>query len=125
MILRSDMHVQIPLIHIVESDDLYLETQEDVFWFDLLRDLDWLSLCAVAARYYEALWQFNEQQARARVERSATTAVANPETPEEATCRLLFDRPTLCEDAPILHQPEPLQPAAIHVDPGTLRPGQP
>jgi hypothetical protein len=40
MILPSDMEVQIPLIHIVESDDLYLEAQEDVFWFDLLRDLD-------------------------------------------------------------------------------------
>ena len=64
-----DMEVQIPLIHFVESDDLYLEAQEDVFWFDLLWDLDWLSLRPVAARYYEALWQFNEQQARARAER--------------------------------------------------------
>jgi hypothetical protein len=113
MILPRDMDVQIPLIHIVESDDLYLEAQEDVFWFDLLRDLDWPSLRPVAACYYEALWQFNEQQARVRAERSATTAVANPETPEKATYRLLFDRPTLCEDAPILHEPEPLQPAAI------------
>lgn len=42
-----------------------------------------------------ALWQFNEQQARARAERSATTAVINPETPEEAACRLLFERATL------------------------------
>jgi hypothetical protein len=25
------------LIHIVESDDLHLEHQEDVLWFDLLR----------------------------------------------------------------------------------------
>ena len=78
----------------------------------------------MAARYYEALWQFNEQQARTRAERSATTAVANPETPEEATYRLLFDRPTLCEDAPILHEPETLQATAIRVDPGTLRPGR-
>jgi len=124
MILPSDMEVQIPLIHIVESDDLYLEAQEDVFWFDLLRDLDWLSLRPVAARYYEALWQFNEQQSRARAERSATAAAANPETAEEATCRLLFERPTLCEDAPILHEPEPLQSLAIHVNPATLRPGQ-
>ena len=121
MILPSDMEVQIPLIHFVESDDLYLETQEDVFWFNLLRDLDWPSLRLVAARYYEGLWQFNEQQAKARAERSAT-AVANPETSEDATYRLLFDRPTLCEDAPILHEPELLQPSPIYVDPGTLRP---
>ncbi|HUT90327.1 MAG TPA: hypothetical protein VMY37_12575 [Thermoguttaceae bacterium] len=79
---------------------------------------------AEAARYYEALWQSNEQQAGVRAERSATTAVANPETPEEATYRLLLERPTLCEDAPILHEPEPRQPAAIRVDPGTLRPGR-
>jgi len=124
MILPRDMEVQIPLIHVVESDDLYLEAQEDVFWFDLLRDLDWPSLRPVAARYYEALWQFNEQQAKTRAERLATTAVANPETPEEATYRLLFERPTLCEDAPILHEPEPLQPAVMRVDPGTLRPGR-
>lgn len=115
MILPRGMEVQIPLIHIVESDDLYLEAQEDVFWFDLLRDLDWVSLRPVAARYYEALWQFNEQQARARAERSATAAVANPERPEEATCRLLFERPTLCEDAPILHEPEMLKPSPIRV----------
>ena len=60
---------------------------EDVFWFGLLRDLDWPSLRPVAGRCYEALWQFNEQQARARAERSATAAAANPETPEEATYR--------------------------------------
>ncbi|HUU12108.1 MAG TPA: hypothetical protein VM182_00185 [Terriglobia bacterium] len=112
------------MIHVVESDDLYLEAQEDVFWFDLLRDLDWPSLRPVAARYYEALWQFNEQQARARAERSATTAAANPETPEEATYRLLFERPTLCEDAPILHEPEMLKPSPIRVVSGTLRPGR-
>ena len=87
MILPRDMEVQIPLIHIVESDDLYLEAQEDVFWFGLLRDLDWPSLRPVAGRYYEALCQFNEQQARARAERSTTDSAANPETPEEATYR--------------------------------------
>jgi len=87
MILPRDMEVQIPLIHIVESDDLYLEAQEDVFWFGLLRDLDWPSLRPVAGRCYEALWQFNEQQARARAKRSTIAAAANPETPEEATYR--------------------------------------
>jgi hypothetical protein len=124
MILPRDMEVQIPLIHIVESDDLYLEAQEDVFWFGLLRDLDWPSLRPVAARYYETLWQFNEQQAEARAERSAAVAAANPETPEEATYRLLFERPTLCEAAPILHEPKPLEPSAIRVDPATLWPGR-
>lgn len=124
MLLSGDMEVQIPLIHIVESDDLYLEAQEDVFWFDLLRNLDWLSVRVVAARYYEALWQFNEQQARARDEHSVSDSAANPETPEQATYRLLFERPTLCEDAPILREPEMLKPSPIRVDPATLRPGR-
>ena len=41
MIAAAFRTIQIPLIHMVESDDLYLEAQEDVFWFGLLRDLDW------------------------------------------------------------------------------------
>src|ERR1035438_1294221 len=53
MIAAAPRTIQIPLIHIVESDDLYLEAQEDVFWFGLLRDLDWRSLCSIAARYSE------------------------------------------------------------------------
>ncbi|GAF73641.1 unnamed protein product, partial [marine sediment metagenome] len=38
--------------------------------------------------------------------------------------RLLFERATLCEDAPILHEPEQLEPSSMRVDPGTLRPGR-
>ena len=115
--------IQIPLIHIVESDDLYLESQADVFWFSLLRDLAWRSLCFSAARYYEALWQFNDDQAEARSGRGSPS-VANPETREEATHRLLFERATLREDAPILHEAVPPEPAAITVDPLALRPGR-
>ena len=74
MITFSDIEVQIPLIHIVESDDVYLEAQEDVFWFHLLRDLDWQPLRSVAAGYYEALWQFNDEQAKARAEPSSAQA---------------------------------------------------
>jgi hypothetical protein len=122
MIPSSEIHVQIPLIHIVESDDLYLEAQEDVFWFGLLRDLDWRPFCPVAARYYEALWQFNENQAQARAKRPSRST--DPETEAEATWRLLFERATLCEDAPILHDPEPFEPSAMRVDPATLRPGR-
>jgi hypothetical protein len=123
MITFSDIEVQIPLIHIVESDDVYLEAQEDVFWFHLLRDLDWQPLRSVAARYYEALWQFNDEQAKARAEPSSAQA-ANCETQQEATYRLLFERATLCEDAPILHEPTPPTRLAPRVDPARLRPGR-
>jgi len=116
--------VQMPLIHIVESDDLQLERQEDVLWFDLLRNFPWHPLRPIAARYYEALWQFNVCQAQARRERDAVRT-ANPETQSEATMRLLFERATLCEDVPALHELPASVTPQIHVNPNDLRPGRP
>ena len=52
--------VQSLLIHVVESDDLYLENLEGLVWFEVLRGLKWEGLRPIAARYYEALWRFNE-----------------------------------------------------------------
>ena len=115
--------VQIPLIHIVESDDLHLEHQEDVLWFDLLRNFPWHPLRPIAARYYEALWQFNVCQSQTRRERDAVRA-ANPETQSEATMRLLFERATLCEDVPALHELPASAAPQIHVNPNDLRPGR-
>jgi hypothetical protein len=114
---------QIPLIHIVESDDLYLERQEDILWFNLVRNLPWHPLRPIAARYYEALWQFNVCQAQASRERDAVRA-ANPETQSEATMRLLFERATLCEDVPALHELPASAAPQIHVNPNDLRPGR-
>ena len=114
---------QFPLIQIVESDDLYLERGEDFVWFRVLHGLPWSALRPVAARYYEALWQFNVEQQRAREKRMAEVAVANPETIEQATVRLLFERPTLCPGAVALHQLGDGLSAQIRVDPATLEPG--
>ena len=114
--------LQGPLIHIVESDDLHLERQEDILWFNLLRNFPWHLFRPTAARYYEALWQFNICQAQASRERDAVLA-ANPETQPEATMRLLFERATLCEDAPALHELPASAAPSIHVNPNDLRPG--
>lgn len=114
---------QFPLIQIVESDDLYLEHGEECLWFRVLRGLPWIALRPVAARYYEALWQFNVEQPRAREARLAERAVANPETIEQAKVRLLFERPTLCPGAALLHQVCDGLSAEIRVDPATLEPG--
>jgi hypothetical protein len=124
MISTAFSHVQVPLIHVVESDDLHLEAQEDVLWFAVLRDLPWREFRPVAAAYYESLWQFNVRQARLRAERS-TAQAANPETPSDATLRLLFERATMCEDTPAIHELPPSAPPEIHVDPQTLWPGTP
>jgi len=124
MIAAEPRSFQIPLIEFVESDDLYLQQQEDVLWFSVLRDLDWRSFRPVAARYYEALWQFNVRQAQMARERDVTQP-ANPETESDATLRLLFERATMCEDTPALHELPPSAPAQIQVDPQRLRPGTP
>ena len=124
MIAADAPFIQLPLIEFVESDDLYLQQQEDVLWFGLLRDLDWRAWRPIAALYYEALWQFNVRQARMRQEREQKQA-ANPETRAEATRRLLFQRATMCEDTPTLCELPPSTPSAIKVDPQTLRPGMP
>ena len=115
---------QYPLIQIVQSDDLYLERGEQFVWFRLLHGLDCSALRPVAARYYEALWQFNVEQQRGRERRMAEVARANPETRAQATVRLLFERPTLCEGAAPLHEVCAGLIAEISVDPASLGPGR-
>lgn len=115
---------QLPLLHCVESDDLYLQQRPDVLWYSLLTGVDWgKEFRSVGAQYYEGLWQFNVAQAGAHAERAAKRAAANPETKQEATHRLLFDRATMREDAPILAEGPPENLPLIHVDPATLAPG--
>jgi hypothetical protein len=124
MIADQPRSFQIPLIEFIESDDLYLERQEDVLWFDVLRNLDWPSFRPIAARYYEALWLFNVRQAQRRAERNVPQP-PNPETESEATRRLLFERATMCEDTPVIHELPDSVPSELHVDSRTLRPGTP
>jgi hypothetical protein len=78
---------QIPLIHIVESDDLFLADQPDVLWFDVLRSLDYHQFQATAARYYERLYTFNLQQKEQRIERRENPPAPNPETQGQAAVR--------------------------------------
>jgi hypothetical protein len=114
---------QIPLIQIVESDDCFLD-EADILWFRLLRDLDWQPLVPVAVQYYEALWQFNQDQLRERVQKENSRPVPNPETKEEARQRLLLDRATLDPEKPVLAEGEANFREPLHVDPATIRPGQ-
>jgi hypothetical protein len=114
---------QLPLIQFVESDDLYLQEQPDVLWFDVLPNLDYCRFQQTAAHYYERLWQFNQQQAQQRNERRHNLPAPNPETQTEATQRLIFSRPTLDQDATVLCQPSELPPPEIFVPPQSLHPG--
>lgn len=109
------------LFYIVESDDVYLELSENIAWFSLLRDMDWQLLRPVAAKYYDALYRFNVRQAQNRQRKLPP----NPESKEEATQRLLFERATLDEEAEILHQPKAAETLDVNIqtDPMTVAPG--
>ena len=114
---------QLPLIEFVESDDLFFEDQPDVLWFDVLRNLDDRQFQSPAARYYEQLWLFNQQQAQQRNARLDNRPASNPETHKQATERLLFARPTLDDNASVLYDPPHPERPSIHIRPESLRPG--
>ena len=114
---------QLPLIQFVESDDLSLQDQPDVLWFDVLRNLDYRRFQPTAAHYYERLWQFNRQQAQQRNEREQNPPAPNPESQSQATQRLIFSRPTLDHEADVLHQSSELPKTEISVAPQSLHPG--
>jgi len=114
---------QIPLIHVVESDDRFL-AEADVLWFSILRDLDWRPLVPVAVQYYEALWRFNQDQFTERLKKQKATPVPNPETKEQARQRLLLERATLDPTRPVLAEGEASFREPVHVDPEAIRPGR-
>jgi hypothetical protein len=114
---------QIPLIHIVESDDLYLADQPDVLWFDVLRSLDYHQFQATAARYYECLYTFNQQQKKQRVERRENPPAANPETQSQATRRLFEERATVDKQSSAIYEPPEPETPLTCVLPWEVAPG--
>ena len=119
----AEPYAQIPLIHVVESDDVHLAEQPDLVWFDVLRGLDWKRLVPVAVEYYEALWLFNQKQAQGREDRAAV-AGANPETRQEASLRLLLERPIMGAQKPLIEAPPQPKLEPLHVDASAIRPGR-
>jgi len=114
---------QIPLVQIVETDDRFL-SESDVLWFKTLRDLDWRLLVPVAVQYYEALWQFNQDQLLERLKRASTRPVPNPETKPQAVQRTLLERATLDPTRPVLAEGGAEHREPVHVDAASIRPGQ-
>lgn len=121
--LADPLTGQLPLLVCVESDDVALAKLEDVAWFHYLRDLNWELFRAVACEYYQALWNFNQDQQQERSRRSLSAEQPNSETKPEATRRLLFERPTMVEGATILVAPKPVIQDLSAVDPTKIAPG--
>jgi uncharacterized glyoxalase superfamily protein PhnB len=123
MVALTPTYRQAPLIHFVESDDLYLHDQVEVVWFDVLNALDYHAFQATAAHYYEQLFTFNQQQRQHRIDRRENPPPPNPETQGQATLRTLLERATLDKQVPALFErPQPTTPL-IHVAPHEVVPG--
>jgi hypothetical protein len=123
MVALTHTRRQLPLIHFVESDDLFLHDQVDVVWFDVLNTLDYRAFQATAAHYYQQLFTFNQQQKQRRIERCDNPPPPNPETQGQATQRTLLERATLDKQAVALYErPQPTTPL-IHIAPHEVVPG--
>ena len=116
---------QIPLIQIVETDDLALAQCPEAEWFRVLHEFVWQDYRALGARYYEALFAFNQQAQERRDERGqAWPPPPSPESKDQARVRLLFERPTAGNpEAPLLFTP-PTPPQPVHVRPQDIAPGR-
>ena len=86
---------QIPLIHIVDEDDQVLLNSPDHEWIRKLYYFPDEASCDPAAPYYDALYHFNHQEARKRREKELNRVESCDESKEDATQRLLFDRPIM------------------------------
>ncbi len=123
MVASTHTHRQVPLIHFVESDDLFLHDQADVVWFDVIKELDYHAFQITGAHYYEQLFTFNQQQKQRRIERRENAPSSNPETQGQATQRTLLERATLDEQAPALYERPQATAPLIHVAPHEVIPG--
>jgi len=129
-VLQAEYHhtaEQIPLIHIVHKDDVVLINSAEAEWFLILKDLPWQHYRVHAAKYYEALYEFNCRQAIMRQERLEAQYEGERESKEEARQRVLWDRATMRsmqgEESSVLYQrPAPLCESS-HTDPQSIAPG--
>jgi len=60
---------QSPLIHFVYTDDAVLMNFPAAKWFQILRDFPWQRYRGYAAKYYDALYAFNQAEAVKREQR--------------------------------------------------------
>ncbi|MDP7269516.1 MAG: hypothetical protein QF408_15250, partial [Pirellulales bacterium] len=87
--------VQSPLIHIVDYDDVVLINSAQAEWFLILKDLPWERYRTHATNYYDALYEFNRNQAIARQEELEAQHAGEQESKEQARQRVLWDRATM------------------------------
>lgn len=131
------------LLHVVESDDLVLDGDGEVVWFDGVKAIlrNWPEFLPAAMVYYEALFNFNQDKAARRRDTAAPSAAewfgteeppaavdfpASVESPEEARLRLMGERPTAGNtETPVVRIPVPPGTPPKSFNPAGLSPGHP
>lgn len=113
------------LLHVVESDDMCLENNEEAVWFKALKllneDWDWLQPAAV--KYYESLFLFNKQKTSSH-RRGASERQTDERDPDQARLDLIHSRPTGGnKDVSALKEPETPPERIDSFDPEIIRPG--
>jgi len=112
-------HQQIPLIHVVNEDDQLLANSPEAEWYPTLKNLPWKGYCDIGADYYNALYHFN----KTRTNNQKSKDLSN-ESKKTATQRLLFDRATMDETAPVLSEQEFITDILPIVTPEMIAPGK-
>ncbi len=112
-------HQQIPLIHVVHEDDGLLAKSPEAEWYKILQNLPWEQYRLIAAEYYNALYHFNKSKTH-----SPKCCDLSEEQKETATQRLLFERATIDETAPVLSEEEFVTDILPTVSPLMIAPGK-
>jgi len=111
-------HQQIPLIHVIHEDDHLLANSPEAEWYRILENLPWKEHRNIGADYYNALYHFNKTRGNNQKNRDLSN-----EPKETATQRLLFDRATMDESAPVLSEEELITDILPMVTPEMIAPG--
>lgn len=126
LLLQSPFREQQVLFVAVHHDDAALLADEENLWLRFLLTFDWKAHVTTAARYYQALWEWNVAAAKRRQEPAAEVQLVWSENEDEASLRLMAERPTGGNtEAPIVHptpQPPEQTPTVIaeRLEPGVV-----
>ena len=112
-------HQQIPLIHVVHEDDELLANSPEAEWYNILQNLPWREYRPIGADYYNALYHFNKSKSH-----SPKSSDLSEEQKETATQRLLFERATMDESAPVLLEDDFITDILPIVSPSMIAPGK-
>ena len=109
---------QIPLIHVVAEDDQLLLDSPDVEWYRTLKFFSDAKYRPLAAAYYDALYHFNKTRKTFDNRQAACT-----EEKDKATQRLLFERCTMNDSAPVIFEEDFIDLSDQSVSPDSIAPG--